>query len=315
MSKPKGKRVVVTIGDPAGCGPQVTFQAIYSLAKKGVEIWVVGDRFVAEQFRQYHQLKKQIIFVDVATKNIRKVKKGTISKLSGLASLSYLNHALGIIKAEKIQLLVTAPVSKEAISLVQPGFLGHTEFLADYFDVKSVVMMMVSAQLRVVLLTRHLNLKRVPDAINQKLIKDTVFLVTSFLKRKLGIKKPNIGIASFNPHAGINTFLGPEEKKIKEFLSSLDQPVLGPYPADSLFIQGNLGKFDCIIALYHDQGMIPFKLLALRWGVNITLGLPIIRTSPDHGVAFDLVKRDPKAIFSTSMQAALAWGIDLLDKV
>ncbi len=311
MSDEPIKNVVVTLGDPAGCGPQVSFKAIDSLIDRPIKFWVVGDKFIAEQFSQYHKIKDKIVFIDEATDKIEKVKKGSLSKISGQASLNYLNKALELIEKNNFNCLVTAPVSKEAIGLIRPGFVGHTEFLAGYFGSKKVAMMMASSKLRTVLLTRHVPLREAASLINKELVLDTLNLVYAFLKEKEGLLDPKIAIASFNPHAGIDTFVGKEEKAIGKAISKFGKKIYGPYPCDSLFTENNLKKFDCIIAVYHDQAMIPFKLLSFREGVNITLGLPIIRTSPDHGVAFDLVESSDDSIFYSSMQAAIIEAVRL----
>ncbi|MCF7869951.1 MAG: 4-hydroxythreonine-4-phosphate dehydrogenase PdxA [Candidatus Omnitrophica bacterium] len=311
MGKNRFKDVVITLGDPSGCGPEVVFRAIHSLADKEVNFWVVGDRYIAEQIPEYHKTRKRIFFLDNSTKNIKSIKRGSASKLSGQASLSYLNRSLELIKKEKFNCLVTAPVSKEAVCLAQPGFSGHTEFLRDYFKQQRVVMMMFSEKLKTVLLTRHLCLKDVSVAITKEVVLETIRLTYSFLKNQLNLNNPVVGFASLNPHAGIDTFLGNEEKIIKAAINQSKENVYGPYPADSLFIKGNLEKYDCIIASYHDQGMIPFKLLSFHSGINLTLGLPIIRTSPDHGVAYELVKNNSRAIFSSSMERAISQAIIL----
>lgn len=311
MAKGQFKDVAIALGDPSGCGPEVTFRAICSLADKKVNFWVVGDKYIAEQIPEYHKIKKRIFFLDSSTENIKSIKRGSASKLSGQASLAYLTRSLELIKKEKFNCLVTAPVSKEAVGLVQPGFTGHTEFLADYFRQQRVVMMMFSEKLKTVLLTRHLYLKDVSAAITKETVLETIRLTHSFLKNQLNLINPVIGFASFNPHAGIDTFLGKEEKIIKAAIRQSKKNVCGPYPADSLFTKGNLEKYDCIIASYHDQGMIPFKLLSFHSGINLTLGLPIIRTSPDHGVAYELVKNNSQAIFSSSMEKAISQAIIL----
>lgn len=311
MGRGQLKDVVITLGDPSGCGPEVTFRAIHSLADKEVNFWVVGDKYIAEQIPEYHKIKKRIFFLDNSTENIKSIKRGSASKLSGQASLSYLNRSLELIKKEKFNRLVTAPVSKEAVGLVQPGFRGHTEFLRDYFKQQWVVMMMFSEKLKTVLLTRHLCLKDVSAAITKEAVLETIRLTYSFLKNQLNLNNPIVGFASLNPHAGIDTFLENEEKIIKAAINQSKENVCGPYPADSLFTESNLKKYDCIIASYHDQGMIPFKLLSFYSGINLTLGLPIIRTSPDHGVAYELVKNNPQAIFSSSMERAISQAIVL----
>lgn len=311
MSKKQGKNIVITLGDPSGCGPEVTFRALNSIIDRPVNFWVVGDKYIAEQIPEYQPIKDRISFLDVSTKNIEKIKRGSISKLAGEASLRYLEKALNFISKNEWKHLVTAPVSKEAISLIRPGFSGHTEFLRDYFKVKQVVMLMFSQKISTVLLTRHIQLKKVSDALNKDFVLNTVNLTYSFFRNQLKIDKPSIVLASVNPHAGIDTFMEAEEKTIKAAIDESKKNIYGPYPADSLFTKDNLKKFDCIITSYHDQGMIPFKLLSFSSGVNITLGLPIIRTSPDHGVAYNLVKNNPENIFHSSMEEAVKRALEL----
>lgn len=311
MNKKQGKDIVITIGDPAGCGPEITFRALKAVIGKPVNFWVVGDRIVAEQIPAYRQIKDRLFFLDAATKNIEKITRGASSELSGAASLNYLQKALDFIKEKEIKRLVTGPVSKEAISLVKPGFSGHTEFLRDYFSSKRVAMMMFSAQIKTVLLTRHLNLDQIKKAITKDLVLETISLTYSFLREQLKIEKPVIGLAAVNPHAGVDTFMEKEEEVIKSAREQFGAAARGPYPADSLFTKDNLKKFNCIIAAYHDQGMIPFKLLSFYSGINISLGLPIIRTSPGHGVAYQLVKNNSQKIFHSSMEAAITKALEL----
>lgn len=311
MSGKQGKNIVITLGDPSGCGPEVTFRALNSIIDKSVHFWVVGDKYIAEQIPEYQQIKNKISFLNVSTKNIEKIKRGSVSRLAGEASLKYLEKALNFISQNEYKHLVTAPVSKEAISLVKPGFSGHTELLRDYFKLDQVAMMMFSQKMRTVLLTRHIQLNKIKDVLNKNFVLKTIDLTYSFLKNQLKINKPDIALASVNPHAGIDTFMEPEEKIIKAAIDEFKEDVYGPYPADSLFTKDNLKRFDCIIASYHDQGMIPFKLLSFSSGVNLTLGLPIIRTSPDHGVAHNLVKNAPEKIFHSSMEEAIRRALEL----
>jgi 4-hydroxythreonine-4-phosphate dehydrogenase len=300
MSK---KKIVITIGDPNGCGPIITLKAIKNIGRR-IGFIVVGDKKILETIPEYKEVKKKVQIVDVKTNGIDRIKKGFINKLAGQASLSYLNKALEIIKKERISALVTAPVSKEAIKLVCPNFIGHTEYLANYFNTKKFVMMMVSKILKVVLLTRHIPLRKVPSKITKKAFIDVIELVYIFLKDNFKIKNPKLAISSLNPHAGVNTFLDKEEKTIIKAIAECRRPVYGPYPADTLFIEENIKNYDCIISCFHDQAMIPFKLLSFREGANLTVGLPIIRTSPAHGVAFDAV-RAKKPLIYTSMAAAI----------
>ena len=164
--------------------------------------------------------------------------------------------------------------------------------------------MMVSSTLKVVLLTRHIPLRDVPSHISPGLVKDTVELVDTFLKNKFKIPHPKIAITSINPHAGAHTFMGKEERVIAKAIGLSTRKIYGPFPCDTLFVPERIREFDCILCGYHDQGMIPFKLLSFKTGVNVTVGLPVIRTSPAHGVAFDAVKKK-KPLMYTSMEEAI----------
>ncbi len=311
LSKNSSSLFVITTGDPAGCGPYITVQALNRLKFfQRIRPVVVGDRVVLEKIKGFDRCISFINLVDVRVPGIRKVKKGRISKIAGEASFLYLKEGLKIIDREGGGVLVTAPVSKEAISIVSPAFSGHTEFLARHYRVQKFAMMMVSKKVRIVLVTRHIPLRDVPQAITSSVLKDTINLVYKFLKEKFSIAHPRIVCASLNPHAGIDTFLDKEERRILSAIRKLKHHVYGPYPADTLFIPERLKEYDCVIALYHDQAMVPFKLLSFKDGVNLTVGLPIIRTSPAHGVAFDLMRNNREPSSSSMISACkLAYRI------
>ncbi|MFH1504827.1 MAG: 4-hydroxythreonine-4-phosphate dehydrogenase PdxA [Candidatus Omnitrophota bacterium] len=301
MSK---KSIIITSGDPAGCGPFITLEAVNKSKLKNIDFFVTGDRKIFEKFSVFKKVKEKINLIDADTKGIEKIKKGQASKLSGVASLSYINQALKLMKQKNIKRIVTAPLSKEAVKLTEDNFSGHTEYLANYFKINNFAMMMASKNLKVILLSRHILLRDVSCFLNEKNIYDALSLVYSSLKRQFKVKNPKIAFASLNPHAGVNTFLESEERRMAEAIHRFQKKIYGPYPADTLFIPESLQKYDCVLCPYHDQGMIPFKMLSFYDGVNVTLGLPIIRTSPAHGTAFDLIKAEKKP-FSASMEAAI----------
>lgn len=300
------------MGDPAGCGPYISLKAIEEFKDKGVEFFVIGDRAILERIPIFKKLAKRLVIFDAKTKGIEKIKPGLLSKLGGLASLNYLKVAVKLVDRERIKTLVTAPVSKEAIGMSLPTFRGHTELLAGYYKVKNFAMMMVSQNLKVVLLTRHIPLRDVAGKLRKKLVFDTLTLIYSFLKNTFKIKKPKIALASLNPHAGIHTFLEREEKIIRQAIKEFEEPVYGPYPADTLFLKDRITEYDCIICIYHDQAMIPFKLLSFKKGVNVTVGLPIVRTSPSHGVAFEVMRKKKEPFYSSMAEAIkLAYRLSL----
>jgi len=303
-------KIVITVGDPSGCGPFISLKAIESLIRRDINFILVGDYKVLNRFSVFKKLVKKIDFVDLNTKNIEDIKPGFPSYISGEASINYIDTALKIISKENIKALVTAPVSKEAIKLKFSDFVGQTEYLANYFKVKRFEMFMVSKNIKIVLYTRHKPLREVSSLINIDNLKNTIETTYSALKNLFKIKNPKIAIASFNPHAGINTYLEKEEKIIVSAIKKSEKNIFGPFPPDSLFIKENLNKYDCFICLYHDQGMIPFKMLSLDTGVNLTVGLPIIRTSPAHGVAYDII-RAKKIPFFNSMLEAIKLALSL----
>ncbi|MDD3296736.1 MAG: 4-hydroxythreonine-4-phosphate dehydrogenase PdxA [Candidatus Omnitrophica bacterium] len=304
------KRLVISSGDPAGCGPVITAGAIQDLRVPGVDLIVVGDKKVFLSLPSCKKFFKKVTFVDVGTAQIGVLKKGEASRLSGQAALNYINRSLDIISGKRAA-LVTAPVSKEAICLVHKDFSGHTEYLSNFFKSKNVAMMMVSPSFKTVLFSRHIPLSKVSGQIKEEALLRAFKLIYQELKNKFNLPNPCVACASLNPHAGMNTFLGREEKIILEAIKKCPYPMQGPLSADTIFVKESLKKYDCVISLYHDQGMIPFKLLAMKKGVNLTLGLPIIRTSPAHGVAYDVI-RQGKAPFYSSMLEAMKLAIRLL---
>jgi len=297
------KRIVISSGDPGGCGPFVTLKAIESIGKNSLEFFVVGDQKIFQKLPIYKKAKNKINFIDLNTRGISEIERGKPSRLGGKASLSYLNAALELIRKRKMKRLVTAPLSKEAVKSVLKNFSGHTEYLADYFKVKNFAMMMASSSLKVVMATRHINLKEVSSFLGKDDIYNLLCLVYESLQVKFKLKRPRIVFCAINPHAGVSTFVEDEEKKILLVRKKFKRLTFGPYPADTIFTKENLKRYDCIICAYHDQAMIPFKLLSFHTGVNLTLGLPIVRTSPAHGVAYDIVERGEIPFHSSMLEA------------
>jgi len=263
------------MGDPSGIGPEVTMKALASPKVKGLaDFLVIGEEF------------------------------GSKGVSSGRASIEYVDRALDIVRALEADAIVTAPVSKSSIQKAGfPRFQGHTEYLAERTGTKKFAMMFVGDGLKVSLVTRHIALKLVPDALTTALVSDTISLTHEFLKDRFGIKSPRIGVCGLNPHAGELGAFGTEEAKviapaIRRCAKTLKN-VRGPIPADSAFYDALNKKYDALVAMYHDQALAPFKMLYFKSGVNLTLGLPFIRTSPDHGTAFDIAGKgiaDPSSM-------------------
>lgn len=296
------KTIVISVGDPCGCGPVITVNSLLDFKKKA-KIFVTGSLTQLETIKGFKKISSKIEVIDVKAVELKKERSGFVSKNSGLAAISYLEKALSVVKNTKGS-LVTGPVSKEAIQREIPSFKGHTEFLAAYFKVENPVMIMVSKLMKVVVLTRHIALKEVSSSLDKKMIKKTIDTTYSFLKKNFRISSPKIVILSVNPHAGVDTYLSEEEKTILSSIKKLKFKVFGPYPSDSIFIEDKIKTYDCIVASFHDQAMIPFKMSSFNFGVNVTAGLPIVRTSPSHGVALDAI-RNGKKILSGSMSEAV----------
>tara|TARA_B100000315_G_scaffold43532_1_gene38477 strand:- start:7312 stop:8418 length:1107 start_codon:yes stop_codon:yes gene_type:complete len=240
------------------------------------------------------------------------VVQGVANKESGKASYEYIEKAVELALADKVSAIVTAPINKKAISLAGLSYAGHTEMLAELTDTKDVAMMLIGGKIRVVLVTTHVAICKVNEFIK----KDRIFKTISLANRSLrlfGINTPRIAVTGLNPHAGDSGIFGNEE--INEILPAIQKAkehgidVTGPHPADSLFVKAKKGEFDAVVVMYHDQGLIPVKMEGFGKGVNVTLGLPIIRTSVDHGTAFDIAG---KGITETgSLIAALEVAVTL----
>lgn len=305
----------ITMGDPAGIGPEVTLKAIYRLNQNQREkILVIGSGFVLAKNPIFRRLNFELVDVDNVSR--ANFAKGKISPSFGHAALEYIDKGLELLKVRAINALVTAPVSKEAINLAGFKFSGHTEYLAQKTHTKKFAMMFVANKLKVVLVTRHLPLKKVPPEINKGKIIETALLTRNFLKDYYRIKTPRIAVCGLNPHAGEDGLFGKEEEDIiKPAIAQTKRQIkfiFGPFASDTLFLPSQSKRFDAIIAMYHDQGMIPVKTLAFNSCVNVTLGLPFIRTSPCHGTAFDIAGKN-KADCS-SMLAAIKLASSLLHK-
>jgi len=220
------------------------------------------------------------------------ITPGVLSDAAGKYATISLTIAAEALKEGKIDGLVTAPIHKKNVQSPAFDFTGHTPYLKNLFGVSDVVMFMVAANMRVALLTEHVPVKEVAKYITKESIINKLQLVNNSLKRDFNIVKPKIAVLALNPHAGDEGLIGREEEEIiKPAIKEAKQKNIfcfGPYPADAFFARGQYEKFDAVLAMYHDQGLIPFKSLALGEGVNFTAGIKGVRTSPDHGVAFDI---------------------------
>ncbi len=306
-------KIGITMGDPAGIGAEIIRKALDSnrLLPKNIDILVIGDRWVFEKIKNLKFKIKNFQFLDLENVPKKNFRFGRISPLYGKASLEYIDKAIELIKEKEIQVLVTCPVSKEAINLAGIDFKGHTEYLASHFRVKDFVMMLVGGNLKTSLVTRHIPLSKVSSILNTSDIYKTILLTEKALREFFGIKDPKIAVSSLNPHAGEGSFLGEEEKKKIMPAISLAKKhiknICGPYPADTIFHSYLRGDYDCVVCMYHDQALIPLKMLFREKGVNLTLSLPFIRTSPLHGTAFDIAGKNRASPLSLIEAIKLAY--------
>ena len=322
MSPTQKPRIGITLGDLNGIGPEVAIKAladnrllnlvtpviygsgkIISYYKKLLNI----DEFNYTQVRNKGQFApKSINVVNCVEDNIE-ISPGKASKETGKASLVMLTLACEELKQGFLDALVTAPIDKLSIHSDAFPFKGHTEFLTEYFGANDSVMFMVSETLRIGLVTEHIALKDVAIAITKERIESKLKIMEQSLKKDFGISKPKIAVLGLNPHAGDGGLIGSEELQIMKPLileyKNKGKLVFGPFPADGFFAAGNHIKYDAILAMYHDQGLIAFKSLAFENGVNFTAGLPIIRTSPDHGTAYSIAGKNQAS--ESSMREAI----------
>lgn len=302
------KKIAITMGDPLGIGPEVIIKALQALppTKKNHFI-LIGSKSVFAKIPGWQKVlsRHKMTVVGVG-------KNGAAAELA----IQSLETAVHLIKKNQVHALVTAPMSKERIHAAGFKFMGHTEFLCHAFKVKKFAMMLFHSRLRVVLSTIHVPLKDVSKNITEKNILDKLDLTATVLQKKFKIKKPRIAVCGLNPHAGENGRMGNEEIKviapaIKKFaLSARGKTcvVSGPHPGDTVFHKALLGHFDAVLCQYHDQGLIPLKTTDFDNGVNMTLGLPFVRTSPDHGTAFDIAGKNQAN--AKSMLAAIRAAIE-----
>ena len=289
-------RLGLTLGDPAGIGPEVVLRALADGDRPAASMVVYGplsslqDRARRFGLKLPEELGAEV--VDVALGG--PVALGRTSAEGGRAAALAVLRAVDDAKAGRVDAIVTAPLNKESLHAAGYPWPGHTEMLAEAAGTADVAMMFVGGPLRVALLTIHCALRSVPDAVTPAEVRRVVRLVHRELPR-FGTARRRIAVCGLNPHAGEGGLFGNEERDViapaLESLRGEGIEVSGPYPADSLFVRASRGEFDAVVAGYHDQGLIPVKLLAFGHAVNVTIGLPFVRTSVDHGTGFDIVEK------------------------
>ncbi|MFA5096607.1 MAG: 4-hydroxythreonine-4-phosphate dehydrogenase PdxA [Candidatus Omnitrophota bacterium] len=305
-------KVGITLGDPSGIGPAITLKALDRL--KGLaDFTVIGDSWVLNKARGARCAVRGINLIDLHNINRKKFAFGKIKAEYGRASIEYLDKALELLRDQEIDCLVTAPISKEAINLAGCKYSGHTEYLLKRTRASEAVMMLLNDKLRFSLVTRHIPLNRVSRAITAGGLCNNMLITCASLRRFFGIKKPRLVVCGLNPHASDNGIIGNEEKSllepaIEKVMRKERVEVDGPLSSDIAVLRASRGQYDCVIAMYHDQALIPLKLTGTDTGVNLTLGLPFIRTSPLHGTGFDIAET-PRKASPASMIAAVRTAV------
>jgi len=300
----------ITLGDPAGVGPEVVAKTLASKKLSSrARFLIIGEQAILRQYRK--KFPANVFFHDLNIAKPADITVGNGNTISARTALACLEEAVHLLKGKKIQALVTAPVSKENISSLGSHFQGHTEYLAEAFGVKNVEMMFVGDQVRTIVATRHIPLNAVSRAITRDKILATIKLGHMALQKFFKITQPRIAVCGLNPHAGEGGTIGSEE--ITQIIPAIATAkksglnVSGPFAADTLFNPSITQNFDLIIAMYHDQGLVGIKALYFNELVNMTVGLPFIRTSPAHGTAFTLAgknKADPASMAAAVNLAA-----------
>jgi len=325
--------IAISMGDPAGIGPEVIVKALADPVLRHRARYVVygmnellhyaADLAELDVFwwrDQYHGRNKaygfDVTVVDYDQYSILGTTIRSPSKIGGEASMRFCLDAIDAAKKGIVDAVVTAPIAKESWKLAGYHFPGHTELFAQRTGARRYNMMFTGGPLRVVLATCHIPLNSLWGRLNIGAVFQPIELIHETLVNWFDIEKPRIAVCGVNPHASENGQFGDEEERIisPAILMAREQGIdaTGPYPPDTIFLKAKAGAFDVVVAMYHDQGLIPVKLLAFDQAVNCTIGLPIIRTSPDHGTAFDIVGRNKAN--PGSMRAAISLAIDLAVK-
>ncbi|MBC8110449.1 MAG: 4-hydroxythreonine-4-phosphate dehydrogenase PdxA [Verrucomicrobia bacterium] len=321
--------VGITLGDYNGIGPEVVLKALAD--KKMLNFCtpvLYGSQKILSKYRKLMALEewsmypikdfsqigyKRTNIINCWDENLE-IQPGKVTPEAGNAAFVALKMATEDLKSGKLNALVTAPINKHNIQNEDFHFPGHTEFLTQTFGVGDSLMLMANENLRVGVVTGHVSLKEVVAQLTAEKITSKLEILLQSLKKDFGITKPRIAVLGLNPHAGENGLLGSEETDIiQPVIKNFRQKgnlIFGPYPADGFFGMQTYRKFDGVLAMYHDQGLIPFKTIAFESGVNFTAGLPVVRTSPDHGTAYDIAGKNQAD--ETSMREAIFMACQIL---
>jgi len=299
------------MGDPAGISAEITIKSWLLRRTKYIPPFIffgsnklllkrareMGLNIETKIIQDFHNFDTDCFlkFIPVFDISIFDEELGLYDEKNDSAIIESILYAIDFIKNNKINAIVTNPVNKNSLKHDKKQYSGQTEFFADIFNSTQQVMLLTSDEMRVIPLTRHIPISAIPSSINKNLIIDTTLIGIEYLKKYFNITKPKVAITGLNPHAGDNGLIGNEEIEIitpaVEYLQKQSHAVSGPLSADSLFHESSLKKYDLIVCMYHDQALIPIKARSLYSAVNVTLGLDVIRTSPDHGTGYDIADK------------------------
>ncbi len=324
--------IAITMGDPGGIGPEIVLKALNAKTVRDISRpLVIGDLGALEKARIALPISTHVPLrpvgspeedaggavpvIDLANVPKLELSLGKPGAYAGRAVAGYIEKAVALALEGRVDAVVTAPISKESLKLAGSKYPGHTEILAELTGAKEFTMMLVGGGLRVILATIHCALREVPGRITRDSVLKTIRLAGTACA-DLGINDPKIAVAGLNPHAGEAGIFGTEEEDhiapACEDARKLGISVTGPVPPDTVFYRARKGEFDIVVCMYHDQGLIPLKLLAFDTGVNVTVGLPIVRTSVDHGTAFGIAGKgiaDP-----SSMIEAIKLAVEIVKR-
>ncbi len=320
--------LLITMGCPVGIGPEIIIKLFSDPGFDSSNIVVAGDYLLLQQLALERNLNLPIVYwtpsleleagtlpvLSLSDVKYDPAKWGKPDKITGRAMAQYIEKAVELAVKGQVSGIVTCPISKYSLQLAGFSFPGHTEMLAHLTETDRFRMMLAGNKLRVVLVTIHKPLSNVASLLNVDSIVDCIDMTLASLKADFGIQKPEIAVAGFNPHNSENGLFGNEEERI--IFPAVDKAsglgnVSGPWPPDTVFYDAVKGNYDAVIAMYHDQGLIPFKLLHFDDGVNVTLGLPIVRTSVDHGTAYDIAGKWQAS--ATSLKSAVKMAAEIIE--
>ncbi|TNE48926.1 MAG: 4-hydroxythreonine-4-phosphate dehydrogenase PdxA [Deltaproteobacteria bacterium] len=310
-------RIGVTMGDPGGVGPEVLVKALASLDRTAwPPLLVYGDEARLEQTARRLDLPNPLSLPDVSLVPHEETQGqsfvwGELTDAGSAAQVGYIQAALQDASTGVLSAIVTGPIHKQALARCGLPYHGHTEWLEDHFDVSQAVMMLAGERLRAVPVTVHVPLRDVPSLLTTSFLLETLTVVHHSMEQWFGMSSPRIAVCGLNPHAGDGGLLGEEDDAVivpaVEQAQSMGMNVSGPFPGDTVFFFASQGHYDVVLGMYHDQALGPFKLLHFDDGVNVTLGLPLLRTSVDHGTAYDIAGQGIAR--ASSMMNALSMAV------